>query len=280
MAAWSRAMEADPQETGELYKILQRVFEDPRTRPLINPYALKPPAWWDGFFRHIASTTVDAETVRALFAARRAPGAAPLCLIEREAYIARLRKEGLSTEAYLVWVNGLDAAQRQGLGLINNGGFENEPSGQGWDWVLLPNKNLIIETASTHGGEGRRALHLSFRGFDQPFGHVSQELFLESGWYRLSGRVRPNGLKTTGGLQWAIDCTDGLKTTRLATTERVLGASQWEDFELEFEIPTQCARPVLRLVGAVRTSTDRRIEGSIWYDALRIQRLPPRATAG
>ena len=280
MAAWSDALLADPGERDALYPILMKLVEDERTRVLLADYAKGPPAWWDEFFRHVARTAIETDTVRGAYGLRRVPGAAPLTQIEREAYVERLRKDGLTTEAYLTWVNGLDQERRQFLGLLNNGSFEAEPTGIGWDWRVRSTKQLLAETAETYGTDGLRALHLVFRGFDDRLSHVSQELFLEPGRYRLSGKARPNGLKTSGGLQWVVDCATGDRPTRLAESERFLGSSQWESFELDFEIPGDCARPILRLTSAVRVSTDRRIDGSIWFDALRIQRLAALAEGG
>ncbi len=280
MAAWSDALRADPGQRDALYPILMKLIEDERTRVLLADYAKEPPAWWDEFFRHVARRAIETDTVRGAYGLRRVPGAAPLTQIEREAYVERLRKDGLTTEAYLTWVNGLDQERRQFLGLLNNGSFEAEPTGIGWDWRVRSTKQLLAETAETYGTDGLRALHLVFRGFDDRLSHVSQELFLEPGRYRLSGKARPNGLKTSGGLQWVVDCAMGDRTTRLAESERFLGSSQWESFELDFEIPGDCVRPVLRLTSAVRVSTDRRIDGSIWFDALRIQRLAALAEGG
>lgn len=272
MAAWSDAMIADPGERKGILAILLKLFEEPRTRGLLMPYTVAPPDWWDDFFREVAAAASDVETVRALAAVRRTGSAVPLSPAERAAYVARLRKEGLTTEAYLTWVNGLDEVRRQGLGLINNGSFEYDPAPDGWDWRLRPTDNLAMEIAPTMGAEGKRALHLAFRGFDQDFRQVGQDLFLEPGAYRLSGMVRPNGLKTSGGLKWVVDCVSQARTTRLAETERFVGSASWQTFDLKFAIPDGCERPVLRLVGAVRTSGDRQIEGGIWFDALRIQR--------
>ena len=277
MAAWSDALLADPGEGATLYPVLLKVLEDDRTRGLLAPYAMEPPAWWEGFFQYASKNAHDVDTVRGLSGLRRAPGAPPLSPVERESYVERLRKDGLTTEAYLVWVNGLDEPRRLSLGLINNGSFETPPSGVGWDWRIRSTRHLLAETAETYGTDGARALHLVFRAFNEPLSHISQELFLQPGAYRFSGKARPNGLKTSGGLQWVVDCAMGETRSRLGESERFLGSSQWEPFDFAFEVPEGCERPVLRLIAAVRVSTDRRIDGSIWFDALRIQRVnqPP-----
>lgn len=201
--------------------------------------------------------------------------ALPLTPAEREAYVERLRRERQYTEAYLTWVNGLDEAQRQWLGLLNNGSFEVEPTGRGYDWRVHPGPHVVIETAETYGTDGKRALHLAFRGFDARFGNVSQDLFLDPGQYRLVGRARPDGLKSSGGIKWQVQCDLAGGSTLLAETTPFLGTDQWNEFVLDFAVPDGCERPVLRLIGAIRTAGDQRLEGSIWFDGFRIQRATP-----
>lgn len=271
-AAWSAAMAADPGVRPALYPLMLKLFEDPGTRALIAPYIAKPPVWWDGFFGTVASSAPDIETVRKLAALRRSTSTVAFSEKERAAYVARLRSEGLMTEAYLTWVDGLDDVHRQRLGPLNNGSFESEPLPDGWDWQFKSSDNLVVELVETVGAHGRRALHLAFRGFEDNLKNVYQDLFLEPGAYRLTGMVRPSGLKTTGGLQWAVDCWSPGRNVRIAETERFVGSSAWQTFALNFAIPADCIRPVLRLVAAVRVAGDRRIEGGIWFDSLSIQR--------
>lgn len=271
--SFSRAMIADSTQAEQLNPVFLKLLEDPQTRDLLTPLAQDPPPWWDRFFREVTRSADDLETVRSLFSMRKNGSPMPLSEVERETYVERLRRDKQFTEAYLTWVNGLDEIKRQMLGLLNNGSFEMEPSNRGYDWRLQGSPNLVAETAETYGTVGNRALHLVFRGFDARFAHVSQDLFLDPGSYRLSGQARPDGMKSSGGLAWRVVCESTRQTRLLAETERFLGTSQWEIFTLDFTVPPDCERPILRLVGAVRTPLDQRIEGSIWFDALSIRRL-------
>ena len=278
--SFSRAMIAAPSQSQQLNPVFLKLLEDPQTRDLLVPLAKDPPPWWDRFFREVATSAADLETVRSLFAMRKAESSVPLSEVERETYVERLRRDRQYTEAYLTWVNGLDDVRRQSLGLLNNGSFEVEPSNRGYDWRLGKSPNLVAETAETYGTEGKRALHLIFRGFDARFGHLSQDLFLDPGSYRLSGRARPDGLKSSGGLQWRVLCEASGESMVLAEGERFLGTSQWEDFTLDFAVPPGCERPILGLVGAIRTPLDQRLDGSIWFDALSIRRVEPTPSQG
>jgi hypothetical protein len=272
VASFSQVMIADPGQAVQLNAVFLKLLEDPQTRDLLVPLAKDPPPWWDRFFREVA-TNADLETVRGLFAMRKTESSVPLSEVERETYVERLRRDRQYTEAYLTWVNGLDEVRRQTLGLLNNGSFEVEPSNRGYDWRLGKSPNLVAETAETYGTEGKRALHLIFRGFDARFGHVSQDLFLDPGSYRLSGRSRPDGLKSSGGLQWRVLCETAGESSVLAESDRFLGTNQWEDFTLDFTVPPECERPILRLVGSIRSPLDQRLEGSIWFDGMSIRRV-------
>lgn len=271
--SFSRAMMADSAQAEQLNPVFLKLLENPQTRHLLIPLAKAPPPWWDRFFREVTKDAADLETVRSLFSMRKNGSSVPLSEVERQTYVERLRRDKQFTEAYLTWVNGLDETKRQMLGLLNNGSFEMEPSNRGYDWRLRASPNLVAETAETYGTVGDRALHLIFRGFDARFTNVSQDLFLDAGNYRLSGQARPDGLKSSGGLQWRVACEATGETKVLAESERFLGTSQWEIFTLDFTVPPDCEQPILRLIGAIRTAVDQRLEGSIWFDALSIRRL-------
>jgi hypothetical protein len=107
--------------------------------------------------------------------------------------------EGLTAEAYIVWLNALTPDQRRGLGLLYDGGFELKPGGWGFDWHLRSGSHVFVDRERTHGSQGNKSLHLVFERGDDPFDGVSQVLFLVPGTYRLSGNVRTDSLRTQGG---------------------------------------------------------------------------------
>jgi len=67
---------------------------------------------------------------------RRKSKRVPITEVERKSYFTRLRREGLTAQAYLVRVNGLSHTQPRNLGLLHNGGFEIEPGNWGFDWHI------------------------------------------------------------------------------------------------------------------------------------------------
>jgi hypothetical protein len=274
---WSRALEADPGMSRDLFPILLQIAEDPQVRMVFADYARDPPRWWPGFFDEAARRALDVETVRFLYALRRDARAVPIGETERAAYIARLQREGQATEAYLVWVNGLDDARRQHLGLLFNGGFEVPLSDLGFDWRRSKMPGVVIGTAKTFGTDGERSLHLLFQKTKGPFRHLTQDLYLQPGGYRLLGKVRPDSLKGAGGLQWALFCRPA--SLPVATSERFLGSGQWRDFSFAFELPQGCHAPQLLLQSVGERPSDHELSGAIWFDALRIRSAPSTAPA-
>ena len=275
MEYWSRALEANPGMSKDLFPILLQIAEDPQVRMVFADYARNPPRWWPRFFDEVARRALDVQTVRFLYALRRDARAGPVSETERAAYIARLQREGQATEAYLVWVNGLDEARRQHLGLLFNGGFEVALTDLGFDWRRSKLPGVVMGTAKTFGTDGERSLHLLFQKTKGPFRHLTQDLYLQPGGYRFLGKVRPDGLKGTGGLQWAVRC--GPASAPLATSERFLGSGQWRDFSFAFELPQGCDAPQILLQSVGERPSDHDLSGAIWFDTLRIRSTPSPA---
>lgn len=274
MAQWSMALEADPAVRGELFPIFLKLAEDPRTLAVFQPLTQSPPTWWEPFFGELAQRALDTQPVRLLFAQRRESGRVPISEAERRAYVARLKRDGLISEAYIEWVNGLTREQRAQLGLIHDGGFELEPSHWGFDWHLRSTPRALVDRAQTYGLDGTRALHVLFDRQERPFVEVHQPLFLDPGPYRLTGRVRTDSLDTQGGLKWVLRCSLPAPQD-LGESERFLGANPWRDFGFDLQVPEDCRLQELRLVSAGQRPFEHRISGGIWFDRLAIRRQAP-----
>lgn len=274
---WSQALEAYPEASGELFPILLQLVEEPQTIGAFQPLAASPPAWWEQFFRETARRALDLETVRTLYGYRRAANRESITRKERDLYIRRLTKEGKIPEAYLVWLNGLDSTERAQLGIINNGGFEIEPSNSGFDWHLGATDRVIATTGTTAGVEGEKALHLMFRNREKRFRHVRQPLFLDPGPYRVEGMVRTDSLDSQGGLNWIVRCL-GPDTSVLGKSERFLGSSEWRNFSFAVQVPDNCAVQEIRLVSAGKRDFEHKITGGIWFDQMSMRKVPTQTT--
>jgi hypothetical protein len=267
---WSLALETDPGLRRDLFPVLLRLAEDPRTRFAFDPIADSPPSWWEAFFADAAEKVFDVEAVRLLYSLRRASSKAPVTQAERRDYVARLLREGRVTEAYVEWVNGLDRDQRARLALLHDGGFELEPVDWGFGWRLQSTPKALIDRATTYGVDGDTALHLVFDNHKGRFARVSQSLFLDPGSYRLTGRVRTDSLKTKGGLKWVVRCLLP-EAMDLGESERFLGANEWRDFSFHLEVPTECQLQELRLVSAGKRGFEHEMTGGAWFDRLVIR---------
>lgn len=273
MRQWSLALEANPAARDRLFPVLLTLAEDTRARPAFQPIAVAPPSWWEPFFEQVARRAQSEETVHLLYALRRDSSQEPVTVSERQAYVARLQKDGMINEAYIEWVNGLDRQQRAQLGLLHDGGFELEPTNWGFDWHVRSTPKALVDRAHTYGVSGDKALHLLFKDQKGRFSEVYQPLFLDPGPYRLSGRVRTDSLESTGGLKWSARCLQP-EVAELGESERFLGSNQWRDFAFEFQIPDSCRLQEIRLVSAGRRSFEYRISGGAWFDQMAIRRIP------
>lgn len=268
-----RALEADADARSELFPVLLQVAETPDLRHLLEPLGSAPPSWWNAFFPRASRKLRDLEALRFLYGTRRDSPKDPFSDAERTAYVERLLREGLTGEAYLIWVSGLGKAERSQLGLLFNGGFELPLAEQGFGWRIAKSKHFSARLGATYGMTGSRALQVRFRRHTRRFRHVSQRLYLDAGVYRLRGRARPDGLRSKGGLRWAVHCV-APEATVLGEGPRLLGAAEWTRFEMRFEVPGQCEQQLLRLESAGERRFEWPVDGEIWFDVLEIVRSP------
>jgi tetratricopeptide (TPR) repeat protein len=275
---WSLALEADQKMRERVFPILLALAEDPGSRYAFKPLAASPPPWWDAFFAEVAKRALDAEPVRLLFALRRESTQVPIAEPERRTFVARLKKDGAISEAYIEWVNGLSRAQRARLGLLHDGGFEGEPTNWGFDWHARSTPTALVDRARTYGIDGDKALHLLFDRQERPFADVYQPLFLDPGPYRLTGRVRTDSLESQGGLKWTLRCLLS-EAADLGESERFLGSNEWRDFGLDFQVPEGCVLQEIRLASAGTRPFEHKITGGAWFDRMAIRKLPTPAPA-
>jgi hypothetical protein len=266
---WDIALAYDGAVRNALFPELLQLAENPATLPAFAPLLKKPLMWWPAFFAYAADKARQVETVHALFALQQ-KGPNTIAASALRTFINRLQREGHWTDAYFVWLNNLPSDQVNAVGNLFNGGFEYPLSNLGFDWIINPAAQVTAETAATLGSTGSRALHVSFRGSKLQYRHLYQSLLLPAGRYTLRGRVRPESLETSQGLQWVIECRGS--TQALATSERFLGSDQWRYFSTQFEVPEKnCETQTLRLELGGRTALDLETRGGIWFDDLVVE---------
>ncbi|MBT8420505.1 MAG: hypothetical protein KJO08_06550, partial [Gammaproteobacteria bacterium] len=200
IALWSDALMANPDTKKQLFPVFSSVAEDPTARHLLHDVIDNKPPWWEDFFQVLARTARATESVQAVFAELEKNQVYPPTARERRAFVKRLLKEGLTKEAYLVWMEGLSKEERHHLGLIYNGGFEIEPDNAGFDWIVhSPKSTQAGTTITAFGATGKKALRVVLRDFKARYQHIWQRLFLEPGDYQMKGWVRVDSLRTRRG---------------------------------------------------------------------------------
>ena len=255
----------------ELFPVLLNLAEDPATREIAHAKLLKQRVtWWPQFFNYAAAKATNIETLRALFQ-MQTDGPNAVTTKGLQAYLQRLQRENLWVESYLVWLNHLRKDQLNAVSNLFNGGFEEEISNLGFDWIVTPASQVVVDTATTYGATGHKALRVVFRGPRIQFQHLHQYLMLDPGTYTLHGRVRPENFEAAEGLQWSIYCVGS--TTALTHSERFSGTDHWQHFTVQFKIPVQgCAVQMLRLELAGRSALDFEAKGVAWFDDISISR--------
>ena len=269
---WSLSIEANPSGRAQIFPVLLRLAEDPRTAATFKPLAEAPPAWWEAFFAELAKQSREVEPIRVFYAWRRESTQAPVTEAERKTYVARLIRDGAVGEAYIEWVNGLGRPERAQLGLLYNGGFELEGTNWGFDWHLRSSPTALIDQARIYGMDGQKALHLLFSRHQRRFADAYQPLFLDPGVYRFTGRVRTESLETQGGLKWVLRCLMP-ESAILGESERFLGSNEWRDFGFEFEVSEVCRMQEIRLESAGKRPFEHKMDGGAWFDRLAIRRI-------
>ncbi len=268
--SWDIALQMQRSLAKQLFPVLLKIAEQPALRQTLFPLARTAPAWWPNFFIYAVANASQLETLRALYQVPREDGPTAQ---ERRVFLTRLQREGQWKEAYFIWVNALNEAGLKALGNLFNGHFEQPLANEGFGWRFSQPRGTEIETASTYGMEGEKALRIAFFGQRVRFQHLSQPLLLEPGAYQLRGSVRLDNLKTTQGLQWRIYCLAPTQQ-QIAASGRFLGASLWRRFTLTFEIPQEnCAVQLLRLELLGRAPADFEVQGVAWFDTLAIERI-------
>ena len=273
LAHWTRVLSVRPQFHQQLDSVLLRLLEDPTTRPVVLAFLEDLPAWWSRFFRYAAANAGHPDSVAMLYHVGSRNGRKPSAG-ERRHYIIRLQKDDLWNQAYFVWLNSLEPEQLQVLGNLYNGNFELPLSDEDFGWRTAGVRGVVIKTGLVVGAEGSRALSVNFRGRRIHFNHLYQYLVLRPGHYQLRGRVRPDNLLAAQGVQWTLRCKPGEREV-LGTSERFRGTETWTLFEIPFTVPDKhCSVQELRLQLVARFAKEREARGTVWFDAMRIKRLP------
>jgi hypothetical protein len=231
------------------------------------------PPWRSAFFSSLLKAVTDARMPLDLLLAIKDTPTPPTTADLRD-YLSVLIDHKLYELAYYAWLQFLSPEQLSSTGLLFNGGFEAMPSGLPFDWIIRPGAGVTIDIVTRPDEDGHRALYIEFGQGRVEFNGVSQLIMLAPGNYRFKGQYRGE-LVGRRGLVWRVSCAGG-KGGAIGESQMTAGAApRWKDIEWTFTVPdADCRAQQLRLELDARMASEQLVSGSIWFDELRISRIP------
>jgi len=187
----------------------------------------------------------------------------------------RLLQRNHPDEAATVWMRhgAGDAGVYRISNWVDNSGFEDQWTGEAFDWVAEPRTGVKTSWDAQVVHSGRHSLRLDLDAADNlDFHHVSQRVWLDPGRYRLSGWVRTSGLTTDQGVGLRLTGT-GNSAGPDVSTPTATGSRDWTRLSAEFTLraPARLAR--VEIVRHPSDKFDNRPHGTAWIDDVAIQRL-------
>jgi hypothetical protein len=159
-----------------------------------------------------------------------------------------------------------------GMNLITNGGFEFDILNGGLDWRVIPTEGAVVDPSSSSAFEGRRALRIAFDGSRNiDFGHVFQYVPVQPNTrYRFSIQVRAQGITTDSGPR--LQLCDAYNVGQVfASTENLLGTSNWSEEDAEFKTRSDTRLLLVRVVRPASARLDNQIAGTEWIDGVSLK---------
>lgn len=181
-----------------------------------------------------------------------------------------LKAEGLWMEAHAVW----RALWRQPVEVLFNGGFEQTPVSQGFDWEWrqdAPGRAGALLERQGMGARGQ-VLRVRLTGRALPGPVVWQHMLLPPGRYRLSGDYRVDQLRSEGGLVWVMRCADQNHEMARSPALQATGR-QWQRFDVQWTSDGRCLGAVLALQPALPLEARTGLRGEAFFDQLQLERI-------
>jgi len=261
----------------ELFPVLAAFTADPRAFEALTAFLAESPPWRAWFLSELSARLANQARLMELYAALNETGKPPT-KVELRPYLNRLIKDGNFDQAYKTWQMTSPPEQRAAGTYPFNRDFDMPIDGLPFNWNLEPIPGAEIQIVSSVNGDRKRTLLVQFSGARVPFANVKQLMLLPAGEYTFTGRVKSEGLLTSRGLWWHILCAQPANT--LVHTDLVSGTLPWTDFTVTFQVPaTDCHAQWLQLELPARIESEKKIEGEVWYQNLRITPVPATGAA-
>lgn len=262
MQRLDRVMRFEPASVNQIFPLLGTFAANPVGVRAMLPYLSRAPYWRSPFFTQLIRQSRDLAIVIRL-GKLLAATANPMTEGETQALL-----DALTGRRDWALLRSLTAPASDG-NLLQDGGFDGPGEALLPAWRVQAVKGADIRIGADSATNP--ALQVYFYDRRVAFRHVRQLLLLEPGSYRLSGRVRLNGLEGPKGLVWSIRC-ESPTGGALATTDRFLGSTNWREWGLDFVVPDQdCGGQWLVLEIPARIAAEQRLKGDVAFDDLRIE---------
>ena len=263
-------LRTQPDLEGSFANSLVTFASVPGAQPALVSLLGSDPPWRQWFLGQLAAKAPTPQITYAVLSGL-ASTPNPLRDSELKPYLDRLIGDGQYQLAFVTWWHFLPAASARMIPFVFNGDFELPVSGLPFDWVIGSIRGASTNVVETGDKDHGHALQIVFANTRVPYRQVSKLLMLPPGGYQLSGEVKADHLVNERGMIWRIFCADDTKVT-LATSEPVVGTSDWHSFAKRFEVPsTGCSAQWLRLELAARFPIEEQVSGAVWYDDLAIR---------
>lgn len=191
-------------------------------------------------------------------------------------YVNFLIGRGLHSRAVDLW--NVYAGPRTGdrtATYIFNGGFEYDFSPSLFDWKVRPVAGVRVIRDATISHSGRFSLRAEFETAENVvYEHISQEVVLPRGAWRLTAYVRSKDIAGDDGIRFRV--FDPVAPASLnIESATVAGPSGWQELTKEFRVDKDSQ---LLEVSVTRHPSARfynQLHGTIWLDDVRLSRLSP-----
>jgi hypothetical protein len=252
---------------------LARIAENPAAKEKLKDLLARNPPWRAQFFSALPKAVSDARTPLELLLSVRET-AAPATQADLRDYLNVLMEHKLYELAYYTWLQFLPPEQLTSTGLLFNGSFERTPSGLPFDWTMPAGTGVTIDIAQRSDQADQKALLIELGPGRVEFPGVQQTLLIAPGTYHFKGQYRGEIIGRRG-LVWRVSCV-GAPAAPIGQSPMMTGAAPvWQEVEFSFTVPeADCRAQQLRLELDARMASEQLVSGSIWYDELRISRVP------
>jgi len=195
--------------------------------------------------------------------------------------VRRLLSQGNVETALVLDRFTLGALQLPADGFVNNGGFQQMPSGSLFDWTVEQQQGVAFDWVGQDNASGNRNaaasdayVRLQFLQAPLRLDNLSQRLVLRPGMHRLTVRARQDRFQGPQPLKVIVHCGNA----RRVIAEVPLDAldETWRDHSRDFAIDADTC-PLQQISvsnGFLPLSWSNRYDGAVELDRIQIVRLP------